>query len=178
MQRRREIQKRKKSAAPDEAAWLAALTPVQIESLADYPDFSLPLTVTEGQLDLGDRQLPFTKATVPGDLGPAPQLKGLNLELGDFASFEARDQVTFGGYLWLDGKSNGAVISRMDSGQDFRGWDIWLEDSRIGSHIIDKWPTKAVKAMTKDALPHKKWLHVMITYDGKAEPKKSLTVYV
>ncbi|MDB4452017.1 DUF1553 domain-containing protein [Akkermansiaceae bacterium] len=173
-----EIQKRKKSAAPDEAAWLAALTPVQIESLADYPDFSLPLTVTEGQLDLGDRQLPFTKATVPGDLGPAPQLKGLNLELGDFASFEARDQVTFGGYLWLDGKSNGAVISRMDSGQDFRGWDIWLEDSRIGSHIIDKWPTKAVKAMTKDALPHKKWLHVMITYDGKAEPKKSLTVYV
>ena len=173
-----EIQQRKKSAAPDEAAWLASLHPEQIEFLADYPDVAHPLIIEEGQLDLGNHQIPFTEATVASDLGASPQLDGLNLELSDAASFEARDQVTFGGYLKLDAQGNGAVISRMDNRQDNRGWDLWIENSRIGSHIIDQWPDKAIKAVTKKALPLHQWLHVMVTYDGQAEPKKSLTIYI
>ena len=176
--KKNEIKARQKSARPDHDTWLASLNPADLESLVDHPDLALPLDVVNGKLNLGSREIDFNKPTVASDTGAAPQLHDINLELGDLASFDARDQVTFGGYLRLGAESRGSIISRMNTDNDFRGWDLWLEGSRIGSHIIDVWPANAIKAMTKDELPLNKWLHIMVSYDGKAEAKKSLTVYL
>jgi len=175
---KKEKLQRRNQVGLDEADWLASLTPEQIEFLADYPDLELPLVLSDGKLDLGADELPFTNATVSSESGETAQLDGLNEELGDFASFDAREKVTFGGHLRIDGKSNGAVISRMDVSKNFRGWDLWIENSRLAIHLIEAWPEKTIKAVTIDALPRNKWLHVMVTYDGTAEPAKSVTLYI
>ena len=35
---------------------------------------------------------------------------------------------------------------------DYRGWDLWLENGRVGTHIINKWPDDALKVVANDAL--------------------------
>ena len=61
---------------------------------------------------------------------------------------------------------SGAVVSRMDDGTDYRGWDLWVEKNRIGSHIISKWPDDALKVVTEEEVPVDRWTHVFISYDG------------
>jgi len=35
----------------------------------------------------------------------------------------------------------GAVVARMTEADNYRGWDLWLEGGRVGSHIISSWPS-------------------------------------
>ena len=54
----------------------------------------------------------------------------------------------------------------MDDGNGFRGWDMWVEGRRVGTHIINRWPENAIKVVTSDPLPADEWVHVTVTYDG------------
>ena len=36
----------------------------------------------------------------------------------------------------------------MDEADDYRGWDLWLEDGKVGAHIIHKWPEDAIKVVS------------------------------
>ena len=58
-----------------------------------------------------------------------------------------------------------------------RGWDLWVEGRRIGTHIINKWPENALKVVTRDQLPADQWTHVAITYDGSSKAA-GVKVYV
>ena len=57
-------------------------------------------------------------------------------------------------------------MARMDDGNAFRGWDMWLENDRPGAHLINHWPDNAIKVVSKTAIQPGKWHHVMVTYDG------------
>ncbi|XZE51400.1 DUF1553 domain-containing protein [Planctomycetaceae bacterium SH139] len=86
---------------------------------------------------------------------------------GDFE----RDQAfSVSAWLWLPADNlGGAVLARMDEGNDFRGWDLWLENGRLGSHIIHAWPDNALKVVCQDPLPKQRWTHVVVSYDGSAK---------
>jgi len=177
------VAQRLKDAQPDFQTWLAAQSENPTIETALIPETSLPFLVkdgkTEGLISGKPQSWEFKgKTTDAPGFGKAINLADLNLDLGTVGVFEARDQITFGGYLYLDKDSNGPIISRIDVGSDYRGWDLWLEDGRLGSHLIDRWPDNAIKAVTTSPLPAKKWLHVMVSYNGMAEPNQSLTVYV
>ena len=45
----------------------------------------------------------------------------------------------------------GAVMARMDDGNAFRGWDLWLENDGPAPHIINHWPDNALKVVCEDA---------------------------
>ncbi|MDX1935232.1 MAG: DUF1553 domain-containing protein [Capsulimonadales bacterium] len=72
---------------------------------------------------------------------------------------------------------SGAILARMDESRDFRGWDLWIEGNRVGSHLIHKWPDDALKVVTREALTPGKWQHVVMTYDG-GKKKESIRFYV
>ena len=57
-------------------------------------------------------------------------------------------------------------MARMDDGNAFRGWDMWLENDRPGAHLINHWPDNAIKVVSKTPIQPGKWHHVMVTYDG------------
>jgi hypothetical protein len=57
----------------------------------------------------------------------------------------------------------------MDNTNKYRGWDLWLENDRVGMHIINQWPENALKVTSKTPLKPGQWHHVFVTYDGSAK---------
>jgi mono/diheme cytochrome c family protein len=99
------------------------------------------------------------------------------LQLPDIGDFDTNDAFSFGAWLFVPPNANGAVFARMNEAAEFRGWDLWLQNGQIGSHIISAWPKDALKGVTAQKLPENKWVHVLVTYDGSAKPE-GLKVYV
>jgi mono/diheme cytochrome c family protein len=100
------------------------------------------------------------------------------LEVPGAGDFE-KDQ-TFSYAAWVkvpNGNANGAIMARMDDLHDFRGWDMWLQGSRIATHIINKWPTDALKVVSRNPLSPNVWHHVCIAYSGGAKPD-SVHIYI
>ena len=86
---------------------------------------------------------------------------------GDFE----RDQAySVGGWLRLaEPNQGGAVIARMDDKNDYRGWDVWLQDGRIAMHLIHQWPQNGLKVVGRPRLSKDTWQHVFITHDGSGK---------
>ena len=96
--------------------------------------------------------------------------KDVNVEVSDAGDFE-KDQ-SFSYSLWINLPKNpmaAALVARMDDQHDFRGWDIWVEDRKVGTHIIHRWPDDALKVVSTNQLAPEKWHHVLITYDGSSK---------
>ena len=62
--------------------------------------------------------------------------------------------------------NNGAIVGRMDEASAYRGWDLWIQNDKIGMHVINAFPQDAVKVVAKNALQPGKWTHVTVAYDG------------
>ncbi|MCH7228375.1 DUF1553 domain-containing protein [Haloferula sp. A504] len=173
---------RSKAAKPLFEEWVtspAMEDPRDIDStLALY----LPLNDAEGPIkgysEGKTYEWPVEVERIDGPLGKAPVVSRQPIELGDHASFARGDQVTFGGYIYLEGNPNGAVISRMGPGPDFRGWDLFLEGDKPAVHIIDEWPHAANKMRRGRGIGTKSWQHVMVTFDGRQAGHQALALYV
>ena len=59
-----------------------------------------------------------------------------------------------------------AILSKMDVKAAFRGFDFWMEGGRIGTHIINTWPTNGLKVVSEALLEPNQWQHVVVSYDG------------
>jgi hypothetical protein len=92
--------------------------------------------------------------------------------------WEQTDSFSYGAWIFLPGDNlGGAVLAKMDEGNQFRGFDLWLEGNRVGAHLIHAWPDNALKVVTANPLPANRWHHVMITYDG-SRSEAGLKIYV
>jgi len=65
-----------------------------------------------------------------------------------------------------NGNQGGAIFAKMDEGNNYRGFDLWLQNGKPGAHIIHKWQDNAVKVVGKKKIEAKKWQHIFVTYDG------------
>ena len=109
-----------------------------------------------------------TTNRVPGMVGRALQLSGGTndfVDLGQAVSFDHTNAFSYGAWVKLHGKT-GAVLSKMEDGPGFRGFDLLINDAKAEVHLVNKFPDDAIKVVTKDALPTNTWLHLMVTYDG------------
>jgi hypothetical protein len=71
--------------------------------------------------------------------------------------------------LWIRIPENheaGAVMAKLDDAVEHRGWDMFIYERHIGSHLIHKWPQNALKVFTRQPIPADTWTHVVISYDG------------
>ena len=62
--------------------------------------------------------------------------------------------------------SAGAVLSKMDERNAFRGYDLNYVNGKLECHLINHWPDKAFKVVTKQSVSLNEWHHVVICYDG------------
>ncbi|WP_437187324.1 DUF1553 domain-containing protein [Planctomicrobium sp. SH668] len=87
--------------------------------------------------------------------------------VGDFGAGDA-----FSVSAWVKTPANdggGAIVARMDTGNNFRGWDFWMEGRRVGCHIINEWSSNALKVVSEKQIPANEWVHVAYTYDGSKQ---------
>ena len=100
------------------------------------------------------------------------------LEIAEAGDLDSQQAFSYGGWVKIPGKiSDGAVMARMDDGNAFRGWDMWLQNDHPGAHLINRWPDNAIKVVSKTAIRPGKWHHVMVTYDGSRRAAGAADLY-
>jgi Protein of unknown function (DUF1553)/Protein of unknown function (DUF1549)/Concanavalin A-like lectin/glucanases superfamily/Planctomycete cytochrome C len=79
--------------------------------------------------------------------------------------------------IWAYPTTNGlyALASKMDDGAGHRGWDVLLENGRVSSHLVHRWPDNGLKVLTREAMAPNAWHHVLVTHDGS---KKGAGVHI
>ncbi|MCY2996063.1 MAG: DUF1553 domain-containing protein [Planctomycetota bacterium] len=97
---------------------------------------------------------------IPIQAQPAP-------EIASAGDFEKDQAVSYGAWIKL-AKDHllGAIVARMDDQQAYRGWDLWFEQGRVGTHLVDHWPDDALKVVSNNPIKSGEWAHVLVTYDG------------
>ena len=98
------------------------------------------------------------------------------VDLGKAGDFEANQSFSYS--AWINPvNANGSPIARMDDANDYRGWDMYLENGRPAVHLIDKWPSNAIKVVAKPMIPNNQWSHITVTYDGSSRPE-GVRIYI
>jgi hypothetical protein len=128
-----------------------------------------PATVLKGENKL-----------VPGKLGNAIQFTGddaVDTPLGNFQRHEP-----FSVSLWMqtpDVKDRAVVFHRSQAWTDAasRGYELLIEEGKLKWSLIHFWPGNAISIRTKETIPLKQWLQVIVTYDGSSRAD-GLKIYV
>ena len=172
---------RKTAARPAFDKWLAAATPDIAARLVPEKGlaFAAPLNEGTGQTlhvnvagKAREVKLESGFAWAPGKISP----KALSIKPGaapafaDVGDFERNQGFSIGTWVKVARRGTvGAIAARMDNTKQHRGWDLWLENERIGMHIINQWPENALKVTTRATLKPGQWHHVLVTYDGSSK---------
>ena len=99
-----------------------------------------------------------------------------HIAFASVGDFERTEAFSFGG--WLRQEGAGAFLSRIDAENDFRGYDLLVDDAgKVSVHIVHQWPKNAIKVITEAAAEPGSWHHVFVTYDGSSKAS-GVTVYI
>jgi hypothetical protein len=180
------LQDRTAEAQPALAAW--------IKAMGTAPDTVSPVTtglaayyrLNEGQgAELHDTTGTISAVTLTGKpawsagrFGPVLAFDGnTTADLGVKIGFERSDKFSYG--AWVNPASNEAmtVLSRMDEGNGFRGFDLYISNGQVFVHLIHNWEKNAIRVNTKQPIPVNQWTHLFMTYDGSSKAK-GITLYV
>ena len=167
---------------PEFSNWLARAAIEPAREIDSTLAIHLPLNEKNGPLrgfvDGKPREWPATPSRVDAPLGKAPVISDTPVELGDIGSFSRGDRVTFGGFIRIEGTPTGSIIARMNPAEALRGWDLYLENGRPVSHVIDSWDKAANKMAAEAPLKSGQWQHVMITFDGTRSGHQASAIFV
>jgi len=167
----------KRSAVPEYVKWLR----VAQKSVGNALPEPVGLTHFFPLDERGGKQI---KASVGGGVGqiggrvyPAKRGDGGGLRFdgktavtfGSWPPRERNQAFTFAAWLKVPGNGNGSVIARMDVGQAYRGYDFWLQNRAVGTHIVSSWPNNALKVVSAQPLAADKWQYVAVVYDGSSK---------
>jgi hypothetical protein len=115
----------------------------------------------------------------PGKLGSALKLVGHTNEFVDASQavrFEFTNAFSYGAWIKLHGKT-GTVLSKMEEGPGYRGFDLLISDGKVQVHLVNKFPDNAIKVVSKEPLATNVWIHLFVTYDG-SKKAAGVKIYV
>jgi mono/diheme cytochrome c family protein len=177
------VSDRKHEQAPAFTNWLAQLRSNPIVRPVGFdPALRLPMTEPEGPCE-GYAGL-TTIAWAAGDerkagpFGSAPLLADGEVVENAAPVVTRHGEASYGAFIYVEDSPNGAVISRMNTAEKFRGWDLFLSDGRPTVHIVDEYPDKALKVTAKERLEGGRWHHVMAVFDGMKTGADAVALYV
>lgn len=186
---RKQVDSRKQSARADFDRWLAATKPDQIAAHIPADALTLHAPLAEGsgnkvRLLVDGKPQEATLNAEPAWEAGHVAAKALKLppagapEVAAAGDFEKDRAFSFGAWARLDkDHQTGALLARMDDANAYRGWDLWLENGKVGSHIIHAWDQDALKVVSKNPVKPAEWNHLLVTYDGSGKAA-GLKVYV
>jgi mono/diheme cytochrome c family protein len=174
------VEERKQQARGDFDKWLASADAAALAKSLPTEGLYLHAPLAEGQgeatkiaVEGKERDVALAKniSWQPGPSGGyGIQVQGQAAEIADAADFE-KDQA-FCATAWIKlppAETAGAICSRMDKDNKYRGWDFWVQRRQVGTHIINAWPENALKVVGKNQIPANEWTHVAVSYDGSGK---------
>jgi hypothetical protein len=181
------VEERRTSARAEFDAWLTTATPDSAGEPGSSEGLHLDAALNEGEgsvlhlnVDGAAVEAPLEASASWQDTSgrKAPMLQGSAAELANVGDFESSEPFSCAAWIHVapnDGQ--GAIFARMDNGPGFKGWDFWMQQRRVGMHIINNWPDKGLKVVSRNQVPANEWVHVAVTYDGSRKAS-GLQVYI
>ncbi|MEO1996008.1 MAG: DUF1553 domain-containing protein, partial [Planctomycetaceae bacterium] len=168
------IQHRAEKLDANVAAWEAALTPAEtakLGSLGLIADFGFDEAEGNKTMDSvnADRSglIHGPLARAAGVSGSALEFHGAtHVDAGQLGGFDRDDPFSLAAWFRTSARSAGAILSKMDDGNAFRGYDLLFINGKLECHLVHHWPDKAFKVVTKKTVSLNAWHHVVVTYDG------------
>jgi hypothetical protein len=186
---RKQADARKQAARTVFEQWLTGAKAEQISGPIPSQGLRLHAPLSEGQgpavhVKLDGKPVALTpKGGVAWDNGhvAAKAYKsqpGGVIEIAQAGDFDTSQAFSYGAWVNLTKRAQfGAVLARMDDQHDYRGWDLWVEENRVGAHIISKWQEDAIKVISNTPVKLRQWNHLFVTYDGSGKAA-GVKVYV
>jgi hypothetical protein len=177
---RTQVEARRVAARPAFDGWLASADPKAMRA-------SIPTNGLRLLAPLNEGTGKTTKVTVDGKerdvtLVPTAQWKTGQVsakaafasemgvaELSDAGDFDQKQGFTAAAWAKIPARTTGAVVAKMDEKDSYRGWDLWVENDQLASHIIHHWQDNAIKVVSTKKIDTKKWHHLAVTYDGSGK---------
>jgi hypothetical protein len=181
------VEERRQAARPEFDNWLTTAKPETLGEPVSPEGLHLLAGLNEGDGKVLHLNVDGTPADVPlndsakwqdGPNGKAIAVQGAACDLPNVGDFES-DQ-PFSCAAWINvpaSDGSGAIAARMEPAPGHRGWDFWLQQRRVGMHIINGWPNTALKVVSKAQIPANQWVHVAVTYDGSRKAS-GLQIYI
>ncbi|WP_437227297.1 DUF1553 domain-containing protein [Planctomicrobium sp. SH661] len=174
---RADVEKRRAEARAEFDVWVAGASPEYFEKEIPVLDLVFQAALNQQgsftNVSVNDelREVAVSPDTqwVDGKLGSqAPQVSKVGITtLPDVGDFQADQPFTCSAWIKAPAVDiSGAIVARMDPVNGHRGWDLWIENRRVGTHLIDRWSDNALKVVSTEQIPADTWVHVAFTYQG------------
>ncbi|SIO66874.1 Planctomycete cytochrome C [Singulisphaera sp. GP187] len=185
---RQQADARKPAARPEFDQWLGSTSAVALASLIPSDGLRFHAYLGEGSgktLFVAVDGRPKT-LTVPSAAWGAGHLSAKAFksqaagvaQVPEAGNFDKGQPFSYGAWVKIPKASaTGAFMARMDDAHDHRGWDLWFENGRIGTHIIHQWPGNAIKVLANTQPKSGEWAHLLVTYDGSGKAA-GVTLYL
>lgn len=152
---RGELDARRPIARGEFDKWLSKVKPEEVLALASSEGLKLAARLS---------------SRVAANPAPGASDAGAVLELADTGDFERDQAFTASAWVRIEKQDvDGAIVARMDDQKGNRGWDLLLQNGRLVSHLINKWPDNGFRVQAVDPIPSGQWVHVAMTYDGSSK---------
>ncbi len=186
---RKEIEDRKKTARADFDKWVGGASSEKIAAMIPTDGLQLEARLSEGSgkpitmtVDGEEVSIDATSGVAWGPGHVADQCfkskAGEALEIAEAGDFDADQPYTAAAWVKLTkGGLYGAVVARMQDENGYRGWDLWIENGRVGAHLINSWDKDAMKVLANSTIKPGEWKHLMVTYDG-SKKAEGLKIYI
>jgi len=163
---------RTNAAGADFTAWLATA-----RSLAVPPkDYATPLHVP--LVGLASKSPAGSDAPVAGPYGPAIRLDGAPLTLGAPIPLRREQSDSIDLLVRVTEQPSGPLISSCDAGAAGAGWEVFLDQGKIGVRLRGGRADFSSRGVAATALQPGVWHHVLFTFDSGSWSNRSVEVYV
>jgi hypothetical protein len=182
-----ELKERRANRAAEMVTWEAALTPQDVAKWGSlgisahfrFDEADGPSTVDAAALSNA------SPATIHGPAERAEGVDGKALTFngtthvvaGQVGNFDSDESFSVAAWFRPTTASAGAVLSKMDDANSFRGYDVLFMNGKVETHFVHHWPDKAFKVITKKSLSLNEWHHVVVSYDGTRQAE-GLHLYI
>ena len=160
------LKARAKEADADFGQWLASAT-----SLTAPPDDR----TTRLHVALNDTTAP---TAAPGPFGPAPKINELDRVLGLPVPLLRGGAESFGFLVRVEETPTGTLLSCLDAEAAHAGWEIFLENGKVGLLVSDGTGKINARGVAGAPLAPGKWHHVLFCFDTASMRSRTIEVFV
>ncbi len=105
-----------------------------------------------------------------GHVGSGLAFEGTaHVDLGQIAALDREQAFAIGAWIYPTSSEAMAIFSKMDDASQHLGYDLLLENGKLVSHLVHRWPDNAIKVATQQPLTLNAWHHVVLVYSGSSQ---------
>ena len=117
-------------------------------------------------------------AVIAGPYGPATDITHCDRVLGPTVAMTRDGAESFALLVRIEDKPSGTLLSCLDAEGKAGGWELFLENGKVGVLLSDAKSGISGRGVAKEALTPGEWHHVMFSYDAAGLRSRSNDVYV